>query len=803
MDATSIFGAAQAVLLLIVGGGFGLPLGVPPGPEDPLLAKVAPDECVYYSSWAGIVAPDPDSPNDVEQLLAEPEVQQLLQQIEERIVSAVQQAAAEEGDEAQLIARLAPDLIKALFMRPAAVFVSRAGLGAEGLDISAALVVNLGEKQEAVEAALEKLQSTLLGPAVQEIQLGGKPAHRIQLGPVVPPVDWTIAGNYLVVGFGEDAVTGVFERVRTDAPPWLVELKSGLSVERTSTMSYINIEKLVATLAPLGGQMAAAAIQATGLGNVQSLASVTGLEGTGFVGRSLLQLDGDPAGLLRIVAGAPLTADDLAPIPADSTLALAVRLDGSKVLDVLLEMVGEVEPRARDEIAEGLKEMGDELGIDVRGDVLSSLGDVWCAYNSPGEGGLVLTGLTATVTVKDRDRLVRVHDRLLGMLKSQLGGPDDGGFRRRGPRLNELKVAGQDVFVLTGIDEEFPFAPSWCLTDTHLVFALFPQNITALLNRGNDFQSLATAPQVKPLLEEGEAPSMIFYQDTPELFKLAYPMLQMVGAMASSELQREGVDVDVSLLPSARSILPHLKPGVTFLRRSAAGIEFETRQSVPGGNVGATLPLAVGLGVPAVFSARGAARRMQSTNNMRQFAIAMLNHEAEFRGFPAAYTSDDDGKPLLSWRVRMLPYLDQQPLYESFHLDEPWDSEHNKKLISAMPDIFASPGGSTEPGMTHFQTVRGTDTIFPGKDPVQIAAIRDGTSHTILIVEADKPVIWTKPDDFQYDPDNPMKGLGTLRREGFNAVFADGHSRRISPEIDPEMLRRMFTKGDGKPVEHP
>ena len=273
-------------------------------------------------------------------------------------------------------------------------------------------------------------------------------------------------------------------------------------------MSYINIKKLVDTLGPLGGPSAAAVIQATGLGRVQSLASVTGLDGTGFVGRSLLQFDGDPAGLLRIVAEQPLAAEDLAPIPADSTFALAARLDGSKLLDLLLDLAGQIEPRAREEMLKGLDEMSDNLGIDLREDILASLGDVWCAYNSPGEGGLVFTGLTATVTIKDRDRLARAHDHLRGMLQAQLRGPDDGSSPRRGPRLRELEVAGQKVYVLTAIDDEFPFAPSWCLTETHLVFALFPQNITAFLTRGDDFQSLATAPPVKTLIGAGEGPEL-------------------------------------------------------------------------------------------------------------------------------------------------------------------------------------------------------------------------------------------------------------------------------------------------------
>jgi hypothetical protein len=219
--------------------------------------------------------------------------------------------------------------------------------------------------------------------------------------------------------------------------------------------------------------------------------------------------------------------------------------------------------------------------------------------------------------------------------------------------------------------------------------------------------------------------------------------------------------------------------------------------------VGATLPLAVGLGVPALFSARRAARQVQSMNNLRNLAIAMLNHEAVHRTLPAAFISNDEGKPLLSWRVKILPYLDQAPLYEQFHLDEPWDSEHNKKLISAMPEVFAPVRPAAESGLTHYQTIRGKDTLFPGKDPTELSSVPDGMSNTILIVEADKPTIWTKPDDFEYDPDDPLKGLEGVRESGFLAVFADGHTLLITPDIDPEMLRRMFNKSDGQPVEHP
>src|SRR5205807_5126217 len=88
----------------------------------------------------------------------------------------------------------------------------------------------------------------------------------------------------------------------------------------------------------------------------------------------------------------------------------------------------------------------------------------------------------------------------------------------------------------------------------------------------------------------------------------------------------------------------------------------------------------------------GAAGRVQSTNNLRQIAIAMHSYHGTHNEFPAAYSTSKDGKPLLSWRVEILPYIEQGALFNEFHLDEPWDSEHNKKLIERMPTIFAAPG---------------------------------------------------------------------------------------------------------------
>jgi hypothetical protein len=184
----------------------------------------------------------------------------------------------------------------------------------------------------------------------------------------------------------------------------------------------------------------------------------------------------------------------------------------------------------------------------------------------------------------------------------------------------------------------------------------------------------------------------------------------------------------------------------------------------------------------------------------------MHNYHDVNKTFPPAYRAENSGRPLLSWRVLILPYLEQDSLYREFHLDEPWDSQHNKKLIERMPAAYRSPGSKTAPGMTNYLTVRAPNAVFPGKDGVSsIRQITDGTSNTIMVVEASeqKAVAWTKPDDFEYNEADPLAGLLGLRPKGFLAALCDGSALLIPSSVEKETLRRLFVRDDGKPIPMP
>jgi hypothetical protein len=195
-------------------------------------------------------------------------------------------------------------------------------------------------------------------------------------------------------------------------------------------------------------------------------------------------------------------------------------------------------------------------------------------------------------------------------------------------------------------------------------------------------------------------------------------------------------------------------------------------------------------------------------NNLKQIALAMHNYHDTYRGLPPPGITSlkrMDGKPLLSWRVAILPWIEQGPLYNEFNLDEPWDSPHNKKLIEKMPPIYAIPGVKTkEPGRTHYQVFAGPGTPFEprraqGMAGVRFAEITDGTSNTLMVVEAADPVIWTKPDDLPFDAKAPLPKLGVFG-DGFYAALCDGSTRFFRRGIPEQTLRALITRSGGEVI---
>ena len=205
---------------------------------------------------------------------------------------------------------------------------------------------------------------------------------------------------------------------------------------------------------------------------------------------------------------------------------------------------------------------------------------------------------------------------------------------------------------------------------------------------------------------------------------------------------------------------------------------------------------------PIVSRTEEATRRTSSSNRLKQIGLALHSYHDVHKSFPPA-AKCKDGKRLLSWRVLILPFVEQQKLYEEFHLDEPWDSEHNRQLIPRMPPVFRS-AASLPAGKTTYLGIGGDSGVFPGCEGIAIRDITDGTSNTIAVVDADdaRAVEWTKPDDLTPDFSRPMEGLVGHYPQGFLALFCDASVRFMSKAVSPQILKAYFTRNGGEVIQN-
>lgn len=233
-----------------------------------------------------------------------------------------------------------------------------------------------------------------------------------------------------------------------------------------------------------------------------------------------------------------------------------------------------------------------------------------------------------------------------------------------------------------------------------------------------------------------------------------------------------------------------------------------TGANQPGGPGNAQAPSDPAAPRVPVFTKDDLRLRTESQNKLKQLAIGMHNFEATYGAFPAAI-ADKGGKQGLSWRVAVLPYIEQENLYKQFKLDEPWDSEHNKKLIPLMPKVLAAPGTQADAGYTFYRGFTGANALLnpvgrpaAAGQPVlagRLVGVPDGTANTFMIVEGYDPVVWTKPDELVFNPSQLPK-LGGVFGTGFNAAMVDASARFVRNTVAPQEIAKAIQVNDGNVV---
>ncbi len=307
-------------------------------------------------------------------------------------------------------------------------------------------------------------------------------------------------------------------------------------------------------------------------------------------------------------------------------------------------------------------------------------------------------------------------------------------------------------------------------------------------------QAKAALETVKEFAKMGLAEMV---EPRKEVEKRVFPKDQ-VGANPLTDLPEFlAALAGLAILNEAENLLKN--PPITL-----AGTSLKADYTTPQISSNALIPttaIAIGMMLPAVQKVREASQRISSMNNLKQIALAMANYETTFGAFPAAAICDKKtGKPLLSWRVAILQYIEEEALYKQFKLDEPWDSEHNLKLAKNMPKVYFHPKAN-KPGdnKTHYRLFFGKGAAFELNKGYSMGAIAnmDGLSNTLMVVEAEDPVVWTNPNELAFDPTKALPKMLSIDGK-FSAAYCDGSVRTFKMPIDQEILKLLIQKNDGK-----
>ncbi len=682
--------------------------------------------------------------------------------------------------------------------------------------LSAALVLEAGDATERIERqlqvwvqGLEKLESI-------EETAGHLDSYQIEPGLTVEL--GRIRGHWVMTA-GTQEGRQLLGRVANAEPDWWIALDERLVLPRPLAIVSLNAREAIKNASQMQNEPLdlKRLLAITGLGGVERASMALGFDDQGYVHRTWIETDGSPQGLLAGLRAGQLTEQSLGYMPQDTTLGVVLDCDIHQLLGRAIEAADRVDPEWAANVRRGSQALAEELGASTLGELTQALGTPWALYHSPSQGGWI-NGVAMVIPVEDAESLRHLEKRWLDQIQDEV---DNGGFFLP-PLYHQSEYRGEKTHTYINFSYGL-FTLSWCMTSDYLVVSLAPQNIKPILDRlSQDF-----GEDSPPLKFADERASAVFALDLKQLLGSPQGLAMVTGRMFESSIRRElrrffpedkTPEFATSHFPHGELIRELANEDRLAIYPQPDGILVEGRFTLPGtewafmGSLGTLAAVWMDeIGVdPISFLSPVAARRNESVNHLKMIGLAFHNYHATYARLPNYASTDKDGKPLLSWRVHLLPFLEQQQLYSQFHLDEPWDSEHNIKLIEQMPKVFRSPNSQAKPGYTNYVTIRSNDSLFPALDinrqprteGIRFGEVLDGLSNTVMVVEANdrSAVIWTQPDDLVPDMQILQQIVGLYRNQ-FAVLMADGRVIWLPSEMGHDTLLQVISRAGGEPID--
>lgn len=777
------------------------------------ILSIAPKKCLLLSAWYQPEPSKSDS-NRTEKILAEPEVKEFVADVRNMLNDAIPFVMKDESESNRFVAKvLMNEALDASFKRSGIIFVEDVNIGINSglVKLSGGIVIEIGSNLDTVKNAIVSViksneiefeREKIAGHNFLSIPI---PEAPIESNVLVGGVD-----GHLFVCFGRKATERAIERLgKAETPEWLKEVFKRSPVPRSSSVGFVDVKTITEKYLPLAGEEVVGIAESLGISCVSSIESVAGYDEVGIQSRMSMQFDGKPTGIFEMIDAGAINMQQVSKFPADSLFAASMAIDAKQILSIARKLMEEFEPRSLNELNNAMADIRDEFDIDVESEIIDLVGPTVSIFNGASDGWGM--GAIMSVELRDAAKFKSTQRKLMGLL-TDYARSEYAEFK-----ITSKKFGNTEVTSLQVLEVPFPIEPSWCVLDDRVLFSLVPQTLRPFIQPNSNDQYLPVEKMLTANDSKNEKPLGFVFTDDQQQFELAYgylPMMKSILPGMMNEMDRDGQSDELMemisqiTLPSARCIHRHLQPSYTIFQRTETGVEIDSHQIIPTPNSVAASGIAVALLLPAVQAAREAARRTQSANNIKQLSLAMHNFHDTRKRFPAAYSTDKDGKPLLSWRVHILPYIEQGALYDRFRLDEPWDSEHNIKLLKFMPRTYRSSNSMSREGTTVYRGIGGVNGTFAVPKNGEITGIGfgsivDGSSNTIMFVEANDEIAieWTKPGVIDAEKFEFWQMFGN-NPGGTNCGFVDGSVTFISNTIDPKILKIMFMRNDGEAVPY-
>ena len=766
---------------------------------DNSLVQAAPDNCIVFATWSGYRSKAGSNPAD--KLLTNSEFAEPIEKFASFLSvlpfaakGAKERDSSNQVNEFVLIRSLkqSPEMMKMLSSTPGCAYFGISG----GLD--AAIVFKAGEQADSFNQHLQDGFSPF-GQPVETVEVRGEAFSKITVEFEGNPLELVLGASngHFIIGLGAQSVEGVLTRMAAGKnPAWHASsrLATAPDPEQTEYL-MVNVAQIMQLVGGLPTEL-----ESMNLQELNTVEMVTGRTEQGVLHRLIVNGGQKITGLDGYKQ---VDFSKFGYIPDDAQVAMVFGLEPEKVYISFMRQLEKADEWAYRDFTEGEQALQRELGINLRKDILANLGSNLSFHIALNDD--LLGGMVASIDIKNKVALENVIDKMLAIVRKQI---DRGEYW--GPKFRLWKVGEHNVGSF--IDRYFVVEPCWCITGDRLIVTLSPEAMRTSL----------APPTTKPLFG-AEIPKMFnspagnsgaaneqlvsaTYVDMKTTAQVVYPMVRAAFTGFKSNIEREFGDDIVGRsfqkmlmnveLPPLRTIVNELGPATLAIRINETGFEYEFSHTLPVLNPVGTLATGFACALPIISNNEGNSARKQ--NDIRQIGLACLNYESTFGQLPTDIV-DGDGKPLLSWRVRILPFMEQTNLHNLIHVDEPWDSEHNSKFLKNVPEIYRTAGVGE--GMTTIRGVGGDQGLFGlGNKGIGFGDIIDGSSNTILTVDASQEfaVEWLKPGPLDAEAVDIDKLFG--QRGGMTAGFCDGSVQRLSKRVGSDKLRAFFTRSGGEDV---